>query len=174
MQPPSRSARRAAWWVAAALLACAGAGGHAQGSASAAGPGPFANMSGSWSGAGVITLSSGSRERIRCRATYAAAEGGNTLSLALRCASDSYKFELRGNAVHDNGGITGTWSEATRNAAGQIIGKVSGNQIQARTDGQTFAALLSMSTQGNRQSISIRSPGSEMSDVTISLSRGSN
>lgn len=172
MQRPSKSVRRTARWLGFVLM-CAALASYAPGFAAAALAGPFSNMSGSWSGAGVITLASGSRERIRCRANYGVAEAGNTLALVIRCASDSYKFELRGNAIHDRGGISGTWSEATRNAAGQIIGKVSGNQIHARTEGQTFAALLSMSTQGNRQSISIRSPGSEMSDVTISLSRGS-
>ncbi len=173
MQRPSKSVRHVARWLGFVLTLAAIAG-YAPGFAAAAVAGPFSGMSGSWSGAGVITLSSGSRERIRCRATYEVAEAGNTLALVIRCASDSYKFELRGNAIHDRGGIRGTWSEATRNAAGQIVGKVSGNQIHARTEGQTFAALLSMNTQGNRQSISIRSPGSEMSDVTISLSRGSN
>jgi hypothetical protein len=133
--------------------------------------GPFANLSGSWSGGGNITLSSGSRERIQCRATYDVWASGNDLQLALRCASDSYNFDFRGNAVYSDGNITGSWSEATRHAAGQFTGRVNGNHIDARAEGQTFAALLGMTTHGNRQSISIRSPGSQMSEVTIALSR---
>src|SRR5215212_9282523 len=55
---------------------------------------PFAHLAGSWSGQGKITVQNGTSERIRCRGTYRAGETGTTLSLSLRCASDSYKFEL--------------------------------------------------------------------------------
>jgi hypothetical protein len=138
--------------------------GHAQQS-------PFANLSGSWSGSGRITLSNETRESIRCRATYDAHAGGNQLQLALRCASDSYNFEFRGNAINSDGDITGNWSETTRHVAGQFTGRASDNHIDVRAEGQTFAALLALTTHRNRQSISIRSPGSEMSEVTIVLSR---
>jgi hypothetical protein len=133
--------------------------------------GPFAGLTGSWSGSGIITLASGSRERIQCRATYDARSSGNDLQLALRCASDSYNFDLHGRANNSNGNITGTWDEATQHAAGQITGRATGNNIQARAEGQTFSALLGMATHGGRQTISIQSPGSQFSDVTINLNR---
>jgi hypothetical protein len=132
---------------------------------------PFAGMNGSWSGNGNITLSSGSRERIQCRATYEVQAGGNDLQLSLRCASDSYNFDLRGNAVYNDGNITGNWSEATQHAAGQFTGRAKGTHIDARAEGQTFAAMLDLNTHGNRQSISIQSPGSQFSEVKITLSR---
>lgn len=133
--------------------------------------GAFADLSGFWSGSGNITLSSGSRERIQCRATYDVRAGGDDLKLALRCASDSYKFEFLGNAISSDGNIIGSWNETTQHAAGQFTGHVRNNHIEARIAGQTFAALLDMTTHGNRQSISIRSPGSSFSDVTIALRR---
>lgn len=136
--------------------------GHAQ-------QGPFANLAGSWSGSGSITLSSGSHEHIQCRATYDVGAGDNNLQLALRCASDSYKFDFRGNANNSNGNMTGSWFETTQHAAGQFTGRVNGNHINVRIEGQTFAALLDLTTHGNRQSISIRSPGSQISEVTIAL-----
>src|SRR5215469_4670846 len=40
--------------------------GHAQ-------AGPFAGLAGTWNGGGAVTLDDGSKERIRCRATYAPA-----------------------------------------------------------------------------------------------------
>ena len=132
--------------------------------------GPFAGFSGSWSGGGNITLSTGSRETIRCRATYSHASANN-LNLALRCASDSYNVDFRGNAISSGGNLTGNWFEATNHAAGQFIGSVKGNHIDARIEGQTFAAFLSMTTHGNRQSISLRSPGSSVSNVAIALTR---
>lgn len=160
-----------AWILCFVMFALSAHAAQAQRPAAAAVSGPFAALAGNWAGSGLITLSSGTKERLRCRANYNPGQDGNALALALRCASDSYKFELRGNAAHRDGGISGNWMEATRNAAGQIIGRVVGSLIQARAEGQTFAALLSMNTQGNRQSISITSPGSELADVTISLTR---
>ena len=50
--------------------------------------------------------------------------------------------------------MTGNWFESTNQAAGQFFGSIKGNRIDARIEGQTFAAFLNMTTHGNRQSIS--------------------
>ncbi|HEY6024006.1 MAG TPA: hypothetical protein VIV34_07480 [Pseudolabrys sp.] len=133
--------------------------------------GPFSDLSGSWSGAGNITLSGGTHEPIRCRASYDTQASGTDLKLALRCASDSYNVDFRGNAKSNGGALSGNWFEATNHAAGQFFGSVKGNHIDARIEGQTFAAFLDVTTHGNRQSVSLRSPGSRVSSVTISLKR---
>jgi hypothetical protein len=132
---------------------------------------PFTAMAGNWSGSGTITLSDDTRERIRCRASYKPDSAGANMALDLRCASDSYKFELQSQVAYSDGKISGNWNEATRNAAGAIIGSARGNQIEARAEGQTFAALLSLNTRGNRQIVSIRSPGSKLTEAAITLSR---
>jgi hypothetical protein len=150
--------------ASAAMLSLSAPPGHAQ-------KHPFADLPGSWSGRGHITLSSGSRERLHCRATYEVRTGGNDLQLALRCASDSYSFDFRANGIYGNGTISGGWTETIQHAAGSFGGTVNGNHIAVRAEGQTFAALLDMTTRGNRQSILIQSPGSKMSEVTIALSR---
>ena len=150
--------------VSVIMLSLSEAPGHAQ-------EGPFADLSGSWSGGGSITLSSGSRERIQCRANYAVRAGGSDVRLTLRCAGDSYNFNFRGNAIYSGGAISGSWSETTQNAAGQFSGRARGNRIDVRIEGATFTARLGMTTQGDRQSISLRSPGSEFPDVTIALRR---
>jgi len=133
--------------------------------------GPFTDLSGDWSGGGTVTLSSGSNEKIRCRATYNSQAAGNNLKLVLRCASDSYNVDFRGTAINSGGSMTGNWFESTNQAAGQFFGSVKGNHIDARIEGQTFAAFLNMTTHGNRQSISLRSPGSGVSSVTMALTR---
>jgi hypothetical protein len=134
--------------------------------------GPFAHFNGSWAGGGTLTLSSGVRERIRCRASYAVDGGGTNLRLDLRCASDSYRFELTASATHSGDEISGTWSETSRGAGGTLSGQASGSRINIRATGQTFSALLSMSTTPGKQQISIQSPGSELSSISISLSKG--
>jgi hypothetical protein len=133
--------------------------------------GPFADLSGDWSGGGTVTLSSGSNEKIRCRATYDSQAAGNNLKLALRCASDSYNVDFRGTATNSGGNMTGNWFESTNQAAGQFFGSIKGNRIDARIEGQTFAAFFNMTTHGNRQSVSLRSPGSRVSSITMALTR---
>jgi hypothetical protein len=131
---------------------------------------PFPAMSGSWSGGGTITTSGGNKERIRCRARYDVGGGGSNLDLTLRCASDSYNFELQSNAVHSNGAVSGTWAENTRHVGGNIDGSARGNAISLRVSG-VISATLGVSTNANQQSISIQAPGTELQSVVISLSR---
>ena len=131
---------------------------------------PFAAMSGSWAGGGVITMASGTKERIRCRARYDVDGGGSSVDLRLRCASDSYNFELQSNATHSRGIVSGTWAETTRHVGGNLEGSAHGNAIRVRVSG-VISALLAVSTSTNQQSISIQAPGTEMSSVSISLSR---
>jgi hypothetical protein len=131
---------------------------------------PFAALPGSWTGTGTIAMSSGAKERIRCQANYRLDNPLN-LRLEMNCASDSYRFELHSYITYDDQTISGSWNETTRRVGGQITGRASGPRIQARAEGQTFTALLDMTTRGNRQQVSIQSPGSEMSGVTIVLTR---
>ncbi len=151
----------------AVMLAAVVSSDHAQAAGS-----PFSNLSGAWSGPGTITLASGTKESIRCRATYNVDSSGANLQLMLRCASDSFKFELQSNVAHNDGEVSGTWAELTRRVGGTISGNATGNRIQINVQGM-LAANLAVNTRANQQSISIQAPGSEMSQVAISLNRGS-
>src|SRR4029079_19434016 len=106
---------------------------------------PFTAMAGSWTGGGVSTMASGNRERIRCRANYVVGGSGSNLDLTLRCASDSFKFELQSNVAHDNGSVSGSWAEMTRHVGGNIEGNARGNHISVRVSG-VLSAHLGLST----------------------------
>ena len=134
--------------------------------------GLFAGLSGSWSGSGTVELQGGGTERIRCRATYTVAGDGANLQNSLRCASDSFRFDLSGNLIAQGGTVSGTWTETTRGAGGSVSGRASGGQFDLRVDSPGFAANLAVTTKGDRQSISIRSQGTELSGATITLARG--
>src|ERR1700757_2386273 len=82
---------------------------------------PFRVMAGNWSGGGTLSMANGEQERLRCRATHSGAGAG--LRLNLRCASDSYKFDLASNVQYRGGAISGDWTEASRNASGTISGR---------------------------------------------------
>lgn len=167
----SKSLRTKAHSILAATAAAALLGLVALPGTGSASGSPFTGLSGFWFGGGVITMASGARERIRCRARYDVDGDGSSLDLTLRCASDSFKFELQSNVAHINGAVSGTWAEITRHVGGQIDGSARGNRIQVRVSG-TISALLAMKTSANHQSILIEAPGSEMSSVAISLKRG--
>jgi hypothetical protein len=140
--------------------------------ASAQRSGPFTDLAGNWAGGGSIAIGNGTTERIRCRADYQVPEGGSSVALELRCASDSYKFELLGNVRYQNGEVRGDWSERTRGAAGLVAGRIKGDLIEVRVEGPNFAALLSLTTRGDKQQISIKTPaGSWMSEANMTLNR---
>jgi hypothetical protein len=133
--------------------------------------GPFAGLSGAWSGGGFIKLASGQRKRLRCRANYNVGENDTRLGQSLRCASDSYRFDVNSNIVSEAGTLRGSWTETSRNASGSVSGRASGGQIQARIDGAGFSANLVVSTRGDRQSVTIESPGHEITEVSVALTR---
>jgi hypothetical protein len=125
----------------------------------------FDSVRGSWSGGGVISLSSGKQERIRCRANYS-----GSLRIHLRCASDSYRFELAVDVTaSSNGALSGTWSEITRDLSGSITGTATPNKIDATAISIGFSAFLTIATSNKGQSVTLQSPGSEISGVAISL-----
>jgi hypothetical protein len=134
---------------------------------------PFENLAGSWSGNGAVVLANGSKERIRCRVSYDVAEDGRSFQQSLRCASDSYTFDLKSTIQYADGYITGRWNESTRNKSGNISGRVSGNQIDALAETAGFSAFLTLTTRGNRQQVRIKSESTEITEVTIALGRGS-
>jgi len=139
--------------------------------ASNAQSGPFAGFDGTWSGNGTVSLSDGTTERIRCRASYKVDGSGSGLQQTLRCASDSYKFDLSSNVITQGDRIVGTWSESSRNVNGNLQGKAGGGRIDVFVEAAGFAANLTLTTRGNKQSVSIDSKG-EIRGVSISMVRG--
>jgi hypothetical protein len=137
-------------------------------SASYAQSGPFAGFNGVWSGNGTVALSDGTTERIRCKADYKVDGTGLGLKQNLRCASDSYKFDLSSDVTSQGDRIFGSWSEASRNVFGNLQGTAGGGQIDVFVEASGFAANLSLRTNGNKQTVQINSKG-EIRGVTITM-----
>jgi hypothetical protein len=134
--------------------------------------GPFSGLAGSWSGSGHISLSNGTKERIRCRATYAVGNDGNILQQSLRCASDSYNFELRSDVESHGGRITGNWNESTRQIGGTLSGRARQGHIEVSVENPNFSARLTLISHGHHQSVTIRSNGGgQFTGASISLAR---
>ncbi|CAN7396796.1 hypothetical protein LJR220_003536 [Bradyrhizobium sp. LjRoot220] len=141
------------------------------GSSQAAPASPFAGMAGSWSGGGVLSTSDGAQERLRCRASYDVTGSGAELRLSLRCASESYNFDLASDVQYRGGAISGSWSEASRNASGTLSGRAAGDRIDVAARGESFSANLSLTTRGGQQTVSIRPQGTNITDVSLALNR---
>jgi hypothetical protein len=133
-------------------------------------PAPFAGLSGSWTGSGSVALSDGSTERLRCRAAYRIDGSGAKLQQTLRCASDSYKFDLNSDVASDGTRISGTWSESSRGVNGTLQGHANGGHMSLVADSVGFSANLNLTTRGNRQSVSIVSQGT-IRNVSITMIR---
>ncbi|KAB1078942.1 hypothetical protein [Methylobacterium soli] len=132
---------------------------------------PFAGLAGTWSGSGTVSLSGGGRERIRCRSTHQVGGNGNAVQSNLRCASDSYQFQLASRISYGAGAITGTWSETTRGVSGTLSGHADVGQLAARASAPGFVADLSLSTRGRRQVVTIRSEGTDLAGASVTLNR---
>ena len=141
-----------------------------QGHADPGSRGPFLGLAGYWSGAGTVTMTNGATERIRCKANYTVNASGNAVQQTLRCASDSYRFEISSNVTSESGSLSGSWAEATRRVSGNISGRASGAEIVANVAGAGFTAHLDVRTQGDKQSVTIRpQAGTDVASVSIAL-----
>lgn len=118
---------------------------------------PFLGMEGSWSGGGTIILSAGNTERIRCRGNYGVDQYGTRLVQDVRCASDSYRFDFRVEAIAKNDEISGTWIEKDRQLSGTLNGLVLSGYFNMVIGAPTFSANLAAKVKSGRQKIWIGS-----------------
>lgn len=134
--------------------------------------GPFSSFEGNWTGSGTITTTNGTKERIRCRAHYTIGGGGTSMSQNLTCASDSYKFNVVSNVQSEGSAISGTWSETSRGANGQIVGHITPTQISAQVNGPGFTARIGIAARAGRQSVTMSPTGTDISNVSVTMSKG--
>lgn len=133
--------------------------------------GPFSSFEGNWTGAGTVSVSNGTRERLRCRAHYSVGGGGTTMTQNLTCASDSYKFNVVSNVQASGGALSGSWTETSRNATGQISGTIGATQISAAVSGVGFSARIGIAARGGRQSVTISPTGTDITNVSVTMSK---
>jgi hypothetical protein len=134
---------------------------------------PFAGFEGAWAGDGMISLADGSTEKIRCKNQYLVTESGSNLQQALRCASDSYQFQVNTFVdVDGSGALSGNWTEVTRNVSGPVTGSIGAGRVAVSVgSGSHFSATMSIVTNGNRQEVKIEPKGTDVKLVAISLDK---
>jgi hypothetical protein len=130
--------------------------------------GPFDGLEGLWGGNGTVTYASGAQERLRCRVQYVLA-AGDSLSQALRCASDSYNFQINALYIHQNGSVTGVWDEKYLEISGTITGRAVAGKIAGNLHGPGFLADYEVNTSGNAQTVRIAAEGQEIAEVAVEV-----
>ena len=133
----------------------------------------FDGLAGAWSGVGTMKPSDGPREKVRCKVAYDVTRPGRSLTLDLRCASDAYKMVLSANIEQSGTELSGNWFESEYRQGGKVYGTNKDVLIEARIEGNTVAALVTIQTKSNRQSFLMEAPGSWMSEVAIELNKDS-
>ena len=93
------------------------------------------------------------------------------MDLDLLCASQAYKLNLQANIEQTGNEISGNWFEREYRQGGKIVGKNRDGNIEARIEGSTVAALVSIQTKADRQAFSMDAPGAWVSQVSIELVR---
>ncbi len=131
----------------------------------------FSGLAGSWSGGGQIRLADGRSERLSCRANYLPKDGGSGLGLSIRCASQSYKIELRSSLKLSGSRVSGSWEERSFNAGGSVTGSSASGLLRLAFSG-TMDGSLSVTYGGSSQQVSIRTSSGELSAISLSLKRG--
>lgn len=132
------------------------------------------SLAGTWSGTGSMKLTEGPRERIRCRAIYVVKRPDKSISFELKCASDAYKMVLSAQIEQDGSVISGNWFESEYRQGGKIYGTSSDGIVEARIEGNTVAAFVTIRTKASHQSFLLEAPGAWASEVSVELDRLSN
>lgn len=126
-------------------------------------------MAGRWSGWGSVKLTNGATEQVKCIATYFVKDSGSSLDQNLRCASASYKIDAKANFSVNGTSVVGSWEERTHSAKGDVAGKLTDNGFNLSVTGETFSALMTMTSSKCKQSISIKPEGLDVNSISIGL-----
>jgi len=137
--------------------------------ANAAETSAVATLAGTWGGTGRISYTDGSSEGIRCNAYYTA--GGNQLTMAIQCKSDSNAIHVRSNLRIDGSRVSGDWEERTFNASGNGSGRVDGNSMSLNLTGGGFSGSMSVNFSKATHGVTISTQGIAMSRATMTFTR---
>ena len=129
----------------------------------------FDSLLGSWTGSGELVLQGGQWESVKCNAYYTG--GGSKLRVAVRCASSSYRVEVRSKLTSAGDRIYGTWEERTYNAVGGVKGRIREGQLTFSIVGSGLSGSMMVSLGSSQQSVKLSTKGIRLKSVSMTLSR---
>ncbi len=132
---------------------------------------PVGKLPGRWTGWGTVTHTGGSKEQLRCVATYFVENTGKTLRQNLRCASKGYKIDVVAKLDLRASAVSGDWAERIRSRSGSVSGRMTNKGFNLAIRGQDFSAALALTTTRCKQSINIAPQGVNVSKISIGLAK---
>lgn len=126
-------------------------------------------LAGRWSGWGSVDMQNGSREQVKCVATFFVENGASRVKQNLRCASAGYKIDVRGRFNVKGNSVSGTWEERNHNNAGTVSGKVSGSTFRLAIRGPVLNASMSLATSACKMNINITPVDFNVRRIAIGL-----
>lgn len=103
------------------------------------------DLAGSWSGGGSVSFSTGSKEKARCRATYAKS-GAVSYTVIATCATASGKVAQTANVKRSGpSSFSGSFYNADYDTSGSIHISVSGNSQNVTLSSTRATASLRLS-----------------------------
>ena len=106
----------------------------------------LARFAGSYRGAATVTLSGGQSENLTC--TSINGVKGSSLTIAIRCANASSKFEARSRVVLAGSSLSGTWLIIDPSYDGTVSGTAHGDTLSVRIAGPAFSGTATVRKDG--------------------------
>jgi hypothetical protein len=119
----------------------------------AEGGNPLDQLSGEWKGGGTMTPMGGDPEKVNCKVSYEAKDGGVLQNL--RCAGPDTTIKTNTQMNFSDGKVSGSWTESTFDRQGGINGTAKDNVVHARISGDKFSGRMSINIDGETHSINI-------------------
>ena len=124
---------------------------------------------GSWSGQGKITFKGATTESVKCKAYNTSKDG--ELRLVIRCASASYRIEVRSKLKKQGNRLSGRWEERAYNTTGEAAGRIGAGSLSLAISGGGFTGQMNVTYHASTMTISISAKGISMQSVHITLAR---
>ena len=131
---------------------------------------PFVHLKGTWIGSGQARFEQGGSETIACRAYYTAKPADAGIALAIRCASTSYKIEMRAGLKTEEDRVSGRWEERSFNAEGGVSGRATERTLNLAISGPVSGSMsVTIDQTGHR--VDITTSGAGLAGVSIKFNR---
>ena len=115
-------------------------------------------------------MKNGASETAKCVVTYKVS--GQQVRQNVRCASQGFSFNGTAELeVAQSGSVTGSWSENTYSAHGDVKGRQTDSGFKLSITGVTFTAVMDATTSACHQTIDIVPVGLEVSRIAIGLGK---
>lgn len=136
-----------------------------------AAPKTIDQLAGRWSGWGSVKMSNGATEQVKCVSTFFVENAGKAVRQNLRCASSSYKIDVRANLNVSGTSISGTWEERNHSNSGSVSGTLSGTTFRLAISGPVLNAAMTMASSPCKLNINIAPRNFNVERIAIGLSK---